>query len=285
MKLENYHGAGIWKKASLKFRHITSSIRLLPSFIIIGFPRCGTTSLYNYLIEHPSIAPPLSKEIRFFGQYYDEDINWYKRYFPTLLHKYKIKKNFRDYFMTGEGSGTYVHHPLAPNRIKKAIPHVKLIVLLRNPVDRAYSQYFKIVEQGRDNLSFENAIEIESKRIRGEWEKMINNQNYYSMEYHNFSYLSAGIYVDKLKLWFNSFDKEKILIIRSEDLYNDPPLIFKKTLKFLNLPNWEIRKYEKYNVTDKKPLLESTMRKKLINYFKPHNERLYQFLGRDFGWE
>jgi len=285
MKLENYHGARIWKKASLKFRHITSSIRLLPSFIIIGFPRCGTTSLYNYLIEHPSIAPPLSKEIRFFGQYYDEDINWYKRYFPTLLHKYKIKKNFRDYFMTGEGSGTYVHHPLAPNRIKKAIPHIKLIVLLRNPVDRAYSQYFKIVEQGRDNLSFENAIEIESKRIRGEWEKMINNQNYYSMEYHNYSYLSAGIYVDKLKLWFNSFDKEKILIIRSEDLYNDPPLIFKKTLKFLNLPNWEIRKYEKYNVTDKKPFLESTMKKKLINYFKPHNERLYQFLGRDFGWE
>jgi len=285
MKSENFHANRILKKMSLKFRHLTSSIRILPSFIIIGFPRCGTTSLYNYLIQHPSVAPPLKKEIFFFGANFEKGINWYKRYFPTLLYKYQIRKHFRNYFLTGEGSATYIHHPLASDRIKKTIPQAKLIVMLRNPIDRAYSQYFKIVNIGRENLSFEDAIEIESKRIEGEWEKMINNKNYYSMDYHNYSYLSSGIYVDKLKGWLNSFPKNQILILKSEDFYNDPSSIFKTTLKFLNLPNWELQKYKKYNYYDNKPPLHPTIRKKLVDYFKPHNERLNKLLGRNFGWD
>ena len=103
MKSENYANR-IWKKISLKYRHLTSSIRILPSFIIIGFPRCGTTSLYNYLIQHPSIAPPLKKEIFFFGANFDKGINWYKQYFPTLHYKYQIRKHFRNYFFILSGA-------------------------------------------------------------------------------------------------------------------------------------------------------------------------------------
>ncbi len=272
------------RKKAIMFRQITSVIRVLPSFIIFGAPRCGTTSLYNYLIEHPAIVPALSKEIGFFELNYYKGISWYKLFFPTFLSKFQIKKEFRNEFITGEATANYIHHPCVAERIKKNLPNVKLIVLLRNPVDRAYSQYYKLVKLGREELSFEDAIAIEPERIKGETEKMIQNDDYYSLKYHNFSYLSGGIYVDKLKKWFEIFPKEQILVLRSEDLYEKPSLIYETTLEYLNLRKWKLKEYLKYNYYADQQKIGESIRKQLIEFFKPHNERLYRFLDRDFGW-
>jgi len=272
------------RKSRFTFRLLTGPIRLLPSFIIFGVPRCGTTSLYNYLIQHPSVEPAIAKEIGFFEANFDKGLKWYKQFFPTLLHRYNILKDFRSDFITGEATPTYINNPHVPERIKKCVPDVKLIVLLRNPVDRAFSQYFKIVKEGRENLSFEEAIRMEEKRIDGEFEKMIQNKNYYSMNYHNYSYLSGGIYVDKLKKWFEIFPKEQILVLRSEDLYEKPSLIYETTLEYLNLRKWKLKEYLKYNYYADQQKIGELIRKQLIDYFKPHNERLYRFLDRDFGW-
>ena len=104
------------------------------------------------------------------------------------------------------------------------------------------------------------------------------------MKYHNFSYLSGGIYVDKLKKWFEIFPKEQILVLRSEDLYEKPSLIYETTLEYLNLGKWKLKEYSKYNYYENKPKIKESTRKKLLDYFEPHNERLYKFLNRDFGW-
>lgn len=273
------------EKGSLKFRYFTNGFRVFPSFIIAGFPRCGTTSLYNYLILHPSIVPAQRKEIRFFNQNFGIGLNWYKLFFPTSFSKYKLNNKFRKDFMAGDGSGTYVHHPLSPIRIKNSIPDVKIIILLRNPIERAYSQYYHNSKQGIESLSFEKAIENESKRIEGEWERMKKEKGDYSFKYHNFSYLSAGIYVDILKPWLETFSEKQILILGSEDMNESPQKIFNKTITFLNLLSYDFSKFERYNFYDDRPSMSNQMKKKLYEFFKPHNLRLYKFLGRNFNWE
>jgi len=164
-------------------------------------------------------------------------------------------------------------------------PQVKLIALLRNPVDRAYSHYRHEVRLGVETLSFEDAIEREEKRLRDEMEKMLEDNDYYSFNHEHYSYLSRGIYVDQLKTWTKNFPKEQILILKSEEFFNNPSTIFKQVLEFLNLPSWELKEYRKYNIGYyARARMNVPIRKRLIDYFELHNQRLYEYLGVDFGW-
>lgn len=260
-----------------KIRLLTSPIRLLPSFIIIGGQKCGTTSLFKYLLEHPSVSPPLKKEPHFFESRYKSNLNWYRLYFPTCFVKSK-----RPDLITGEASTGYIYSPHAPKRIAQSIPQVKLILLLRNPVDRAYSHYNHTVRWGKETLSFKEAIVREEERLKVSRARMIKD-GYYSFELHYYSYISRGIYIDQLKNWLLFFKREQILILRSEDLYTNPENIYKKVLDFLELPQKELKNVKPYNSGVYQDM-DTATRQQLINYFKPHNERLYEYLGTDFYW-
>ena len=265
-------------------RILPNQIRLLPDFIIIGAQKCGTTSLYHYLKQHPCVGPVLLKEVNFFDNHYSKGIAWYRTHFPSVLYKFCIKQISKQNFVTGEASPDYIFHPHAPKRVLKILPQVKLIILLRNPVDRAYSHYHHQLRKGREALSFEKAIEKEEERLGGELQKMLLNENYFSLNRQHYSYLSRGIYIDQLKTWINLFPRKQFLIIKSEDFFENPPRIFKHVLKFLNLPNWELKEYRKINYGNYSKI-DATTRKHLIDYFKPHNQRLYEYLGVNFGWE
>src|SRR5437588_5706883 len=121
------------------YRAITSSIRLLPDFLIIGTQRGGTTPLYHYVQTHPSITPATTTDTHFFDKKYGKGLAWYRGHFPTIIEKY-YAQHLRDRaFLTGEACSTYLFYPHTPKRIAQVLPRVKLIVLLLNPVDRAYS--------------------------------------------------------------------------------------------------------------------------------------------------
>ena len=188
----------------LPTRILTNNLRVLPNFLIIGVSRSGTTSLYNYLTQHPSVAPALIKEVYFFDRSYKRGLAWYRSFFPTVLEKYYSTTVKKKEFITGEATPCYIFHPHVPRRVFKTIPGIKLIVLLRNPVDRAYSFYHHNLRRGLESLSFEEAIESEVKRLRGELEKMMDDENYFSFNRQYYSYLSRGIYVDQLKNWIKS---------------------------------------------------------------------------------
>ena len=260
----------------------TGHLRLLPNFVIIGAQRCGTTSLYNYLVKHPCVAPAFQKEVHFFDNQFSKGVDWYRAHFP--LYKDRAEKTCKKSFVTGETSPYYIFHPHVPKRILETLPRVKLIALLRNPVDRAYSHYHQSVRRGIETLSFNDAIEREGERLHGEIRKILEDEKYHNVNHQRYSYLSRGIYVDQLKIWMRLFPKEQILILKSEDLFNDPPRIFKRVLEFLNLPNWELKEYKKYNL-GYYPKMNANTRKRLIDYFEPHNQRLYEFLAVNFGWE
>jgi|CXWL01.1.fsa_nt_gi hypothetical protein len=257
-------------------RGVTASNRVLPNFIIIGEQKCGTSTLYDNLIQHPQIIPALRKEIHFFDNWYHIGLNMYRAFFPT---NDQIPKN--NLSIIGEASPNYFHHPLVPKRIKENLPNVKLIVLFRNPVERAYSHFNMMKNSGYESLSFEEAIEYEKhvfKEGKISWmlEYRVFNQTHHP-------YLLRGIYVNSFRRWLEFFPRNQILVINSEDLKSNKSQILEKTFEFLNVPSYNLGKLEDQNVAKYDPMNSDT-KKMLEDFFKPYNQELYDLLNIDFHW-
>ena len=278
-------------RSSIKFyRLATGPVRLKPDFIVIGVQRGGTTSLYNYLTEHPAIASASMKEVHFFDNNYQRGINWYQGQFPTSMQKYYNTTLHKQFFTTGEASPYYLFHPHTAKRAAEAVPQTKLIVLLRNPVERTYSHYYHEVELGHERLSFMDALDQEEARTRDETEKMQRAEHYYSYNHQHYTYVARGKYAEQLENWFRYFPREQFLIIKSEDFYEKPHAIMQETFDFLGVPASMHKKqpgdYKTYNNSKYgESKLSPEVRKRLTDYFAPHNERLYALLGRDFSWD
>lgn len=266
------------------YRIQTGQMRALPDFIVIGGQKCGSTSLYKYLVEHTNIAPASTKGASYFAHNFAKGQSWYRSHFPTYLAKY-VGQLYKGKIMAGESSPYYIYHPMAPQRISQILPNVKLIALLRNPIDRAYSHYNHEVRNGDETLSFKEAIEKEPERLQGEMERIVEDVNYYGYNHRHFSYLSRGRYIDQLEAWTAYFPKEQILVLTSENFFKDTPSVLNQIAEFLNLPPaWELNEFKKYN---KHPYskMDPSMRAYLRDYFRPHNQRLYEFLDMDLGWD
>ena len=269
----------------LKYCNATGFLHTTPDFYIIGFAKCGTTSLFEYLISHPNVHPPKGKEIDFFDRLYSRGINWYKVGFPFKIQKFFDTVFLRKKFLTGEATPRYIEHPHAINRIKEITPNAKFIILLRNPIDRAFSQHNMNVKNDYEINNFSDALKEEPRRIANRIEKMSNDVSYYSWNFDLYAYLEHGIYVDKIKRWMEVFPKEQFFIIQSEEFLKNPSKIYNNVLEFLGLANWEPKEFVLYKKREYKEKMNSDLRNELVEYFKPHNKRLYDFLGKSFDWE
>ena len=258
-------------------RIITSPIRIMPSFLIIGAKKCGTTSLFNYLCEHPNIGAPTWKEISYFNIHFNRGNLWYKSFFPLLLPQQDSQ------LITGEATASYICCPQAPKRIAVTLPKVKLIVLLRNPIERAYSHYHHTKRIGKEQLSFEEAIAKEDSRVE-QIEHQSRQLGIKDSPAYNYTYLSSGMYAKQLENWLSIFKQEQLLILKSEDFFDRPEATFKQVLNYLELPEWSPQKYRKYNHNRYRQTIKPSTRKHLVEYFYPHNQKLYQLLKTDFGW-
>ena len=271
-------------------RGLTCPIRLLPNFLIIGTQKGGTTSLYHYLQTHPSIASAARKEVHFFDRRSNlhKGLAWYRGHFPTRVEKYYVQHLLGQAFLTGEATPEYLFLPHIPQRVAQILPHVKLVVLLRNPVDRAYSQYQHAVLQGHETRSFEEAITAQQASIAREQALILQDEEYEQYTYMQHCYLTRGIYVDQLQRWLRLFPREQFLILKSEAFYADPAVTLKAVLDFLNVPVSELQlkksAYKAYNTNHYVPM-DTTLRKRLMAFFEPHNARLYDYLGINFGWD
>ena len=254
----------------------------LPDFLIIGTEKGGTTFLYWTLCQHPYVEPAAEKELHFFDtrQWFRKDVNWYRSQFPA--------SGWRDgqKVISGEASPYYLFHPFSPRRASSTLPNVKLIALLRNPVDRAYSAYNDKVSAGQESLSFEEALAEEETRTAGELEKLFADERYYSSSARLYAYRSRGIYVDQLQRWYEEFAPDQLLVLKSEDLFSDPRGTVEIVREYLALPKCEMNitlSTENLNRRSYRPMVPAT-REQLERFFEPHNQRLYEYLGVDFGW-
>ncbi len=267
-----------------KYCIATQNLHTLPDFLIIGAAKCGTSSLYDYLMQHPCVGKSLTKQIHFFDRYFDRGAPWYKVCFPYKWKKFQIEKIKNKKFATGEATAHYMTHPLAAKRAHQLVPDAKIIVMLRNPVDRAYSHYQMEHQRNIDPLSFEDAIENEPNRIKGEIQEMFHNKNNSGKNYPHKAYIKSGEYLEQIKRWREFYPKEKFLFIKSEEFNKNPSRVYNDVLEFLELTPFKLQKYEKIQKRQYDKMNPDT-RQKLIEYFLPHNKNLYDYLEMDFDWD
>ena len=238
-----------------------------PEFVIIGVHKGGTTSLYAYLIQHPQVIAPIKKEMDFWSWKFNGSVDWYRSHFSPIPEQGN--------FLTGEASPSYFDYREVPTRLFNAFPKIKLILLLRNPVDRAVSQYHHWKRLNWENRSLEEAFNSDlEKLIVGKidvWRKDLN-------------YLARGVYVEFVREWLRVFPREQLLILKSEDFYQNTVASMEKVFAFLGLPMHHLPEYTTWNPGTYSPISES-MRHRLNDFFRPHNQGLEEYLGMKFNWD
>jgi hypothetical protein len=259
------------------YRTLTGPLRGLPSALIIGVQKGGTTSLFNYLVRHPDVLPPIGKEVHYFDLYYARGERWYRGRFP---YEYRLRGGV----LTLEASPYYLVHPLAPQRAARLVPDAKLIAVLRNPVERAFSHYQHEVRAGREVLSFAEAIEKEPERLAGEEERLRADPGYYSVKHRRYAYVRRGLYLQQLCRWLEHFPRSQLLVLQSEWLFRDPAAATEAVQEFLGLRQYRGEAYRPFLQGRYDREIPPELRRKLVTYFEPFNHELYRWLGKEFDW-
>jgi hypothetical protein len=247
----------------------------LPDFLIIGAQKAGTTSLFHYVGQHPDIQLPLSKEIHYYDLNYTKGTKWYRSFFASVIRT-KI---------TGESTPYYLFHPFVPARVYHDNPKTKIIILLRHPGERAFSHFQMMKRMGIEKLeTFSEAIQAEHGRLKKGLKYLYTDSLSASFEHQHYTYLSRGKYARQLKRWFHYFSKEQILIIKSEDLFENPIKTLEKVYLFLGVDVI----YPK-DISTMNPGLKENIhpddKKCLEEYFHKYNRKLELLLDSKFNWE
>lgn len=202
---------------------------MLPNFFIVGAAKSGTSSLDRYLSQHPDIYIPPKKEAHFFSiadfpsQFEgpgDEGMNLYTVRNPSEYEQ--LFDGVRNETSIGESSVFYLYYPGTAKRIQRAIPNAKVIVILRNPVDRAFSAYTHLIRDGRETLSFEQSLAQEEKRKSMHFEPM-------------WLYRELGLYSTQVKRYLDVFGREQVHVVIFEEFLKNPEEHLKGVLNFLGV--------------------------------------------------
>lgn len=256
------------------WRWITSVARPLPNAIILGAQKSGTTSLFYYLAQHPDIAGSQPKEVHYFDLNYQRGPFWYRSHFPLRRSKVFL-----------EASPEYLFLPYVPERIYQTTPHAKLIVLLRNPVERAISSYFHQVRAGRETLPIMEALEHETARTQEGITALIHQNYKPNLDYIHFSYKRKGHYLEQLRRYWDLFPKNQLLILKYEDFASHPIEIIKQVCRFLDIdPDFGEISLRRYNTGNNKREVVKEVYTSLYEYFRPQIDELSEALKMDLNW-
>jgi sulfotransferase family protein len=276
-----FHRAGVAARA---VGSLSADRRREPDFLIVGAQRAGTTSLFKALQQHPSYVPPrFRKGVHYFDMAYDKGWRWYLGHFPTRTSVAKVAAATGGAAVTGEASPYYMWHPLVPDRIAKDLPAVKLIVLLRDPVERAYSGYAHEFARGFETEPFDVAIDLEEGRLAGERERMLADPSYHSHAVRHLAHLSRGVYVDQLVRLEKLVGRDRICVVDSHDYFTHPDTTFAQVCAFLGLPDAPDIAHDAHNGRPRSAL-SPELETRLRDYFQPHDARLADWLGYTPSW-
>lgn len=259
-----------------RWRLLTSPLRMLPDFVIPGEAKCGTSSLYHYLTQHPRIRRADVKEPNNFLDYGGS---------PLLCRMhYPLVWNRLAGALTGEASAEYFSKPHVAPDILRVRPDIRVILLLRNPVTRAFSDHQMFFKDGRERVPFDEVVKRSLAWLSDPaMEPLLDAA---SRPNHNpIRYVRRGVYLPTLRRWQAAVPAERLLILKSEDLFDQPQAVTDQVFAFLGLPPHSLR-----DVAPRKkgayvaPAHPDALRA-LARFYRPHNEALYRHLGRDFGWE
>lgn len=253
-------------------RRSTAWLRYEPSFLIIGGIRCGTTSLIRYLDRHPDVRTSATKEVHYYDWNFHRGSYWYRSWFPIK------QARGSGTVIAGESSPAYLMDPQVPERVAAAMPQTRLILLVRDPVERAHSHYRLRKHRGVEPaVTFAEALADEPRRMQAAGEpgrrKGIRIDNYFHQ----------GEYATGLERWFANFDTRQILTVQSERFFADPAESYGRVLDFLGLVPHDLGEYKVHNSAPNSAI-DPEAREGLSERYGEPNARFYEMVGQDFGW-
>lgn len=248
---------------------ILSPFRKEADFLIVGTQKGGTSTLHHLLDQHPHTYLPQKKELHYFSKYYAFGRMWYKSFFHFKWNK-KI---------TGEATPNYMFYTEVAERIYKFNPGTKIIILLRDPTDRALSQYFMELNRKKINREFEKMVKEQLKKK----ELSINKITYKN---HHEEILQRGRYYSQIKNWLNYFPRKQLLILKSEEFFRQPKETLKKVYDFLELSEVYPDKLEAKNIGQyKNAKIPHELKELLYTYYQKEYNDLYNLAGIKFDTE
>jgi len=263
----------------------------LPDFVVIGAQKAGTTSLHRMLRQHPQIHMPKTKELHYFDFYYDRGPDWYAAQFhPRRRHR-----------SIGEATPNYLDGPLAKQRVISDLPDARIVVIMRNPVDRAQSHYWhdrrrrELARHARDiGSSFEVALARERPEVFAGLVK--DDPDEPRPPASRLSYVRRGEYAEQLDPFLAAYPRDRLHLMLLDDLVADREGSLRDLFRFLGVRRRPARGIEdshanRFRVRDEGgrmqaaayPPMSPATREALAAHFRPHNERLGALLGRDLG--
>jgi sulfotransferase family protein len=276
---------------SRSYGRLTAEQRMLPTFLVCGGQRCGTTSMYRALAAHPAVLKAvLHKGVHYFDVAYSRGQRWYRGHFPTYRQAARIERDLGVPVQTFESSPYYMYHPHAMARIATDLPAVKLVVLVRDPVERAYSQHAHEVARGFETEpDFAKALALEPERLSGVTEKLLADPDHYSFSHQHHAYRARGEYVRYLRRMAEYIGRDHIHVVDSHEFFRDPKPAYDAVLDFLGLPKpTEVGAaypaFEQHNARPRLPLPDD-LRDDLTTHFAPYDDQLAEWLGRTPSWQ
>jgi hypothetical protein len=273
-------------KARFTARAPSAALRALPDFLVIGAMRSGTSSLYKYLSQHPQISASLRKEVEYFTRNYSEGERWYRQHFPLEARKAVAGARGRT-LLTFEATPYYLFEPRCPPRAHQLLPEARIIAVLRDPVDRAYSDFQHMCRHGFEKLGFAEAVQAEPRRVGPEIERMTREPGYFSRDHHHFSYFERGRYAPQLHRWLSYYRRDQVLLLESEDLYRRPAELLHQVQDFLGVHRWVPTQFRNYSYVGEPPpraRIDDQLRHELRARYAHDDEELAQLWGRTPSW-
>lgn len=251
----------------------TGTWRRLPDLLVIGAQRSGTSTLYRHLGRHPDVAPSLRKEVEYFSRRYWRGERWYRAHFALAAGRRRT---------CFEATPDYLFHPLAATRAAAVVPDARLVVMLRDPVVRAWSHYHHMVDLGYEDLDFEAAVAAERARCADDLARL-SDEAHDPVSLLRYSYVGRGHYAEQLARWLAVFPRERLLVVRSEDFFGDPSTSFRRIVDFVGLAPWDPGSFT--NVSRPRgggpPPMPARVRDQLTETFAMAEPSLAQLLGDD----
>jgi len=263
---------------------LSASRRDPPDYLIVGAQRCGTTSLFKTLAQHPGVVRPRwHKGVHYFDTGYHHGPRWYRGHFPTRAQRSAAERRLGYPPLSGESSPYYLFHPLAAARIAADLPRTRLLVTLRDPVERAYSAHSHERGKGFEDLPFEEALAAEPGRIAGEAERLAADPTAASFHLQHHAYLTRGHYLPQLERLAAAVGRDRMLVIDAGDFFVDPEPVYARVLDFLGLPPAPGTVFEKHNSRARSPL-SAARAEQLADQFAADDEGLVAWLGATPSW-
>jgi hypothetical protein len=273
-------------RSTRTFGRLTASSRILPGLLLCGGQRCGTTSLYRALAQHPAILKPVChKGVHYFDTAYGRGLSWYRAHFPTRAAARRIADHTGLAPIGFESSPYYLYHPLAAERFARDLPGVKVIVLVRDPVERAWSHHAHERARGFEDIAdFEAAVEAEEKRLHGEERRLRAEPGYYSFDHQHHAYVARGRYVDYLEPLAEAVGRDRILVLDSGEFFSRPEDTFERALRFLGMPWIGEPVFARHNARGRPSPMSRALRARLTEHYEPYDARLAEWLGGTPSW-